>query len=48
MDNIFQLLQNQITPEVISTLSKQIRADEETTQAATQGAISAIVGALSK
>lgn len=48
MDNIFQLLQSQITPQVISTLSKQIRADEATTAAATQGAISAIVGALSK
>ncbi len=48
MDNIFDLLQNQMTPEVIGALSKQIRADESTTASAAQGAISAIVGALSK
>ncbi len=48
MDNIFNLIQQQLTPEVISALSKQIRTDEDTTKAATQGAISAIVGALSK
>jgi len=48
MDNIFNVIQQQLTPEVIATLSKQIRADEGTTKAAAQGAISAIVGALSK
>lgn len=48
MDNLFNIIQQQLTPEVISTLSKQIRADEQTTATAAQGAISAIVGALSK
>lgn len=48
MDNIFNSIQEQLTPEVITTLSKQIRADEETTKTATQGAISAIVGAMTK
>ena len=48
MSNIFDLLQSQMTPQVIGALSKTIRADEKTTAAATQGAISAIVGALSK
>ena len=48
MDNIFNVIQQQLTPEVISELSKQIRTDEGTTKAAAQGAISAIVGALSK
>lgn len=48
MDNLFNVIQKQLTPEVISALSKQIRADEQTTQAAAQGAVSAIVGALSK
>lgn len=48
MDNIFNVIQQQLTPEVISALSRQIRTDEDTTKAAAQGAISAIVGALSK
>lgn len=48
MDNIFQVLQSQLTPEVISTLSKQIRTDEKTAANAAQTAISAIVGAMSK
>ncbi|GLR15846.1 DUF937 domain-containing protein [Portibacter lacus] len=48
MDNIFNLIQQQLTPDVIATLSKQIRSDEATTATAAQGAISAIVGALSK
>ena len=48
MSNIFDLLQSQLTPQVIGALSKQIRADESTTASAAQGAISAIVGALSK
>ncbi|WP_235297095.1 DUF937 domain-containing protein [Portibacter marinus] len=48
MDNLFNIIQKQMTPEVISALSKQIRADEDTTAAAAQGAVSAIVGALSK
>ena len=48
MSNIFDLLQSQLTPQVIGALSKQIRADEQTTASAAQGAISAMVGALSK
>lgn len=42
------MLQGQLTPQVISALSKTIKSDEQTTAAAAQGAISAIVGALSK
>ncbi len=48
MSNIFDLLQSQLTPQVIGALSKRIRSDEATTAAAAQGAISAIVGALTK
>ena len=48
MDNLFDLLQQQMTPEVLQSLSKKLRTDEETTAKATQGAFSALVQALSK